>query len=373
MRIVLFCHSLLSDWNHGNAHFLRGIASELVARGHDVSAYEARDAWSVRNLVAEHGTAPLHRFRDVYPDLHVERHDPRTLDVDAALDGADVVLVHEWNEPALVQRIGQARAAGGSFSLFFHDTHHRAVTAPEEMAACDLTHYDGVLAFGDVIRDLYLARGWAQRAWTWHEAADTRVFRPLPESPDGPDGDVVWIGNWGDDERSRELLEFLIEPIHDLQLRGAVYGVRYPDHALALLREHGLEYRSWLANFDVPRVFSRFRATVHVPRRPYARSLPGIPTIRPFEAMACGIPLISAPWADTEGLFRAGEDYLLARDGGEMKRLLRDLLNDTEMAASLAVSGRRTVLDRHTCAHRVDELLHIVAGLRPVAPSVMST
>ena len=40
MRIVLFCHSLISDWNHGNAHFLRGIASELQACGHHVAAYE---------------------------------------------------------------------------------------------------------------------------------------------------------------------------------------------------------------------------------------------------------------------------------------------------------------------------------------------
>jgi spore maturation protein CgeB len=53
-----------------------------------------------------------------------------------------------------------------------------------------------VLAFGDVVRDLYLERGWAAARWTWHEAADTRVFRPL--EPDGQRRDLVWIGNWGD-------------------------------------------------------------------------------------------------------------------------------------------------------------------------------
>jgi spore maturation protein CgeB len=65
-------------------------------------------------------------------------------------------------------------------------------------------------------------------------------------------------------------------------------------------------------------VFSRYRVTVHVPRRPYAEALPGIPTIRPFEAMACGIPLISAPWQDTEKLFRGGTDFLFASSGAEM-------------------------------------------------------
>jgi spore maturation protein CgeB len=367
VRIGIFCHSLLSDWNHGNAHFLRGVATELVARGHDVTAWEPHDAWSVRNLVAEHGTAPLQRFHDAYPVVRSVRYDAATLDLDAALDGCDVVLVHEWNEPELVARIGAARAAGGGFRLFFHDTHHRAATAPDEMARYRLDDYDGVLAFGSVIRDIYLERGWARQAWTWHEAADVRVFQPLPEPPEGPDGDVVWIGNWGDDERSREIAAFLVEPVRTLGLRAAAYGVRYPDDAQALLRDSGIEYRGWLPNFDVPRVFSRFRATLHIPRGPYARALPGIPTIRPFEALACGIPLISAPWHDDEGLFRAGTDYLSAADGAAMQRHLRDVLHDTGLAAALAASGRRTILERHTCGHRVDELLHIVAGLHPDA------
>jgi spore maturation protein CgeB len=52
MQIVMFYHSLLSDWNHGNAHFLRGVVSELRSRGHDVRVYEPKDAWSLENLLA---------------------------------------------------------------------------------------------------------------------------------------------------------------------------------------------------------------------------------------------------------------------------------------------------------------------------------
>ncbi|HVL56385.1 MAG TPA: glycosyltransferase, partial [Burkholderiaceae bacterium] len=169
MRIVIFCHSLISDWNHGNAHFLRGVATELLARGHTVHVYEPRDAWSVRNLVAEHGRAPLQRFARRFPMLRSRRYDPRRLDLDAALRGADLVLVHEWNDPELVRRIGEHRRAGGSYRLLFHDTHHRSVTDRAAMAAFDLRHYDGVLAFGRIIRDLYLREGWTERAWTWHE------------------------------------------------------------------------------------------------------------------------------------------------------------------------------------------------------------
>lgn len=356
MHVVIFCHSLISDWNHGNAHFLRGVVWELLSRGHQVEIYEPRDGWSVQNLLADAGEEALERFQAAYPSLRSNRYELATLDLDQALEGADLVLVHEWNEPELVARLGEKRRGRG-FRLLFHDTHHRAVTDEAAMAAYDLRDYDGVLAFGAVIRDLYLSRGWARAAWTWHEAADTRVFRPL--TGEAREAELVWIGNWGDEERTEELHEFLLEPVRALGLSANVYGVRYPEHAKASLARAGIAYRGWLPNHEVPQVFARHRVTIHVPRRPYVRALPGIPTIRPFEALACGIPLITSPWDDAEGLFTPGRDFLVARDGAEMKKHLHDLLGDPEFARAVAEHGRDTVLARHTCAHRVDELLAI--------------
>ena len=358
MKFVLFYHSLVSDWNHGNAHFLRGIVSELLARDHDVEVYEPAGAWSVQNLVADHGTAPLEEFRHAYPGLRSTTYELDQLDLGKALDGADVVLVHEWNDHDLVRRIGAHRRAGGSYRLLFHDTHHRAATQPEQMTAYDLSCYDGVLAYGNVIRDIYLQRGWAARAWTWHEAADTRIFHPRPHGE--AEGDVVWIGNWGDDERTAELHEFLIDPIRDLRLRARVYGVRYPEEAKVSLRRANIEYAGWLPNYRAPEVFARYRFTVHVPRRPYATTLRGIPTIRPFEALACAIPLISAPWDDAEHLFTPGEDFLVARDGREMREQMRALLDDRNLARRLADHGLKTIQRRHTCEHRVTELMTIL-------------
>ncbi len=369
MKLVGFYHSLISDWNHGNAHFLRGVAGELLARGHEIRVFEAEEAWSVVNLVRDHGDGAIAAFHAAYPHLGdagqfgrpvSERYDAE-LDLDRALDGADAVLVHEWNAPELVARIGRHRARGGRYALLFHDTHHRSVTAPAELARYDLSHYDGVLAFGGVIRDLYRTRRWAARAWTWHEAADTRVFGPRPAI--ARNRDLVWIGNWGDGERTAELHAMVIEPALVLGLRTQFYGVRYPEAARRVLAEAGIHHVGWLANFNVPEVFARHRVTVHVPRRPYAASLPGIPTIRVFEALACGIPLISTPWCDDEALFTAGEDYLVARDPDQMRRLLRAVVHDRALAAELARHGRQTILARHTCAHRVDELFAILAEL----------
>ena len=368
MRVVLFTHSLASDWNHGNAHFLRGVARELGARGHQVQAWEPAGAWSAENLAAEAGPAALDGWLDAYPALAGVRHvyDPADLEgaLDRALDGADagtLVLVHEWNEHALVAAAGRRRAAGGRFRLVFHDTHHRSVTDPASMGAYDLSAYDGVLAFGEAVRQVYLREGWAARAWTWHEAADERVFRPLPNAE--REGDLVWVGNWGDEERTDELREFLLAPARDLGLRARVHGVRYPDYARAELADAGIEYAGWLPNYRAPETFARFGATVHVPRRPYVRALPGVPTIRVFEALACGIPLVSAPWDDAEGLFTPGEDFLFAGDGREMRRRLRDVLCDAALAASLRERGRRTILARHTCGHRADELVAVAREL----------
>ena len=300
-------------------------------------------------------------FRSAYPNIHTERYDPGTIDVAAAIGNADLVVVHEWNDPELIRAVGEHHAKHPGYRLFFHDSHHRSATAPAEMARFDLRNYDGVLAFGRVVRDLYLENGWAKRAWTWHEAADTRVFHPVAKR--ATVGDLVWIGNWGDDERTAELNEFLFEPVKVLGLKAKIYGVRYPADALRRLGDAGIEYGGYLPNYRAPEVYGQYRFTVHVPRGPYARALPGIPTIRVFEALACAIPLFSAPWDDSEKLFEQGEEFWMARDGVEMTGMLERAMVNPERAQGRARCGFEMVQRRHTCAHRVDELLEIFRTL----------
>jgi spore maturation protein CgeB len=338
------------------------MACELLARHHSLSVFEPEDSWSVRNLLDDHGTSAIGQFHSAYPELQSTRYRLEQLDLDRILDDADLVIVHEWNDPKLVRDIGVHHERSRNYVLFFHDTHHRSLTAPDEMAQYSLAKYDAVLAFGEVVSATYLERGWSERAFTLHEAADTRRFMPLEGTR--KTGDLVWIGNFGDDERTAELDEFLIDPVRRLGLRARVYGVRYTAQTLAKLDAAGIEYGGYLPNWEVPRVFAEHRLTVHVPRRPYAERLPGIPTIRPFEAMACGIPLISAPWSDTEGLFHGGSDYLSVREGREMEKTLRFLLEHQEYADGMSARARATITGRHTCSHRVDELMNHYRTIR---------
>jgi spore maturation protein CgeB len=357
VRIVYFTHSLASCWNHGNAHFLRGVLRELIALGHDVRVFEPENSWSLTNLLKDHGPEGLEPWRAAYPELSSERYG-RKPDLEAMTDGADLVIVHEWNDHKLVAALGRL---SGRFTLLFHDTHHRAVSEPKEMRAYDLSRYDGVLAFGEALAEVYRGWGWGDRVFVWHEAADVRHFRPPAQ--EGERRGLVWIGNWGEGERTRELREFLFRPARASGLGLDVYGVRYHETAKATVRRYGGRYHGWLANAEAPLVFAGHLATVHVPRRYYTRLLPGIPTIRVFEALACGIPLLCAPWDDCEGLFRPGTDYLVAADGEKMTRHLDRVKGDPELRRSLAASGLETIRARHTCAHRAGELMNIYASL----------
>jgi spore maturation protein CgeB len=363
VKIVYFAHSLVSCWNHGNAHFLRGLLRALITRGHTVQACEPADGWSRRHLAEEIGEDPARRFRSRFPDLDVVATHRTQRDVEALVHGADLVIVHEWNDPRLVAALGQMKARGSArFVLLFHDTHHRAVSNPDEIGALPLDGYDGILAFGRSLADIYRRAGWGTRAFVLHEAADTAHFFPLP-SPDRRG--AVWIGNWGDGERSEEIAEYLLKPAAAAGVPLDIYGVRYPDTVIQLLRARGASYRGWLPNDEAPRIFSRHLFTVHVPRRYYASLLPGIPTIRVFEALACGIPLLSAPWQDAEGLFRIGTDFLMARSEQEMTRGMRDLSADADLRRALAERGLATIRQRHTCLHRADQLMSIVKQVGP--------
>lgn len=369
MKITWFTHSLVSCWNHGNAHFTRGVVRELMARGHSVTVAEPEAGWSLTNLLQDHGPSALLDYRQAYPELHSRRYSGEE-EVEALVDGAEVVVVHEWSEPWLVAALGRMRRAGAPFTLLFHDTHHRAVSDPDAIRAFDLDGYDGVLAFGEALSAVYRRWGWGRRVFTWHEAADTRRF--CPPVREGMRDGLVWIGNWGDGERSEELEEFLLRPAREARLTLDIHGVRYPEAALAKLREHGARYRGWLSNAAAPEVFARHLATVHVPRRFYVQSLPGIPTIRVFEALACGIPLVCSPWDDAEGLFRPGHDYLVARDGAEMTRHLRAIASEPQLRAFLVANGLDNIRNRNSCAHRAEELMGILALLRGASTAEMA-
>jgi spore maturation protein CgeB len=367
LNIALFSHSLVSDWNHGNAHFLRGLVRELIRMGHGVRCYEELGCWSLANLMKQEGEVAIQaidRFRAAYPELDVRfyraSHAGLLHFLAQELRETHLVLLHEWNNPALVNSVLSLKRKY-NFIALLHDTHHRAYTRTGEILRFHLHLLDGVLAFGEAVRRIYADGFGLARSWTFHEAADVSCFGPLNRAKEI---DLIWIGNWGDEERTRELEEFLVGPATAPPRRRVVaHGIRYPEYALRELVRAGIQYRGYLPNLAAPEAYAESVVALHVPRRPYADGLGGIPTIRVFEALACGIPLLCSPWEDSEGLFSPGADYLVVHDASEMKAELENLLRDATARRQMAEHGMKTIHQRHTCEHRARQLISICEEL----------
>ena len=200
LKLRLFAHSWTSDWNHGNAHFLRGLAYELLKLGHDVRCYEEINSWSMCNLLREDAATArkaIDHFWSNFPGLDVRFFESRLNFRQFAseeLSEADVVLLHEWTAPEVVNTILSLKWKLG-FRALFHDTHHRAYTNPQEIFNLNVQRFDGVLAFGEALCRIYEQAFGVERVWTFHEAADTAHFVPIQRTRST---DVVWIGNWCD-------------------------------------------------------------------------------------------------------------------------------------------------------------------------------
>src|SRR3954452_9787074 len=153
LHLRFFAHSWRSDWNHGNAHFLRGLVDELRKSGREVRCYEPEYAWSFVNLLEEEVAArSLEEFRAKFPELDVRITPSDSASfLESELKDADVVVLHEWNPPELSENILRLRKRFG-FKVLFHDTHHRAYSQPEQIARFRIPEFDGVLAFGEAIR-----------------------------------------------------------------------------------------------------------------------------------------------------------------------------------------------------------------------------
>ena len=282
-------------------------------------------------------------------------------------------IVHEWNDPALVaahrRRTAARRAVHAAVPRHPSPRRqrargHRVTSTSMTTTAC----WPSARRCAQVYRALGLGRP------RLHLARGGGLTAVPPaccrRSRDG----LVWIGNWGDDERSAGAgANSCCEPAE-----AAGLAARRPWRALPRCgpahagRATARIIGGWLPNTEVPRGLRRHLATVHVPRRFYVDALPGIPTIRVFEALACGIPLVCAPWERRGGPVPPGEDFLVARDGAEMTRHLQALCR----RSGTACRPRRRTASRPSspaipARTACDELLDIAGclGVQPRTPS----
>ena len=341
MKFVFFIHSAVSDWNHGNAHFLRGLMSALTRMGHGVVSYEPRGAWSVENLLRDHGVGPIVDFARAYPEIDVRSYDPQSPslsdDLAEAVAGADLVLVHEWNDPHVVNALPALVRAAGGIPLF-HDTHHRPAASPSPSPASTCRRTTACWRSATCCATCTAsASAWSARGPFTRPRTSCASSRWTCRSPRTSSGSAT--GATRSARRSCATTGWAP--------RGAFPSCRSRRTASAIpsTRWRSWRRRAWSSAAGrrpctVPEAFARSRVTLHVPRRAYVQALRGIPTIRVFEALACGIPLVSAPWLDSESLFAPG-DYVSVDSPEAMWEALHRFATDDDARAEQAERGLR--------------------------------
>ena len=179
MKIVYFTHSLASCWNHGNAHFLRGVLRELIARGHDVRALRAGGRLEPRQPARRHGEAGLDAFAPPIPSSPPTRFARRRRSRPRWSTAPTSSSSTSGTTPRWSPRSAALRARGGA--LHAAVPRHPPPRRQRPGRDARLRPRPATTACSPSARrcrEVYRGWGWGGRVWTWHEAADTRLFHP---------------------------------------------------------------------------------------------------------------------------------------------------------------------------------------------------
>lgn len=351
MRIVIAGLSITSSWGNGHATTYRGLVRELAARGHEVLFLE-------RDLPgdARHRDAPapegctVARYRAL-GDLEAHRD---------AVRGADAVILGSLvPEGARVGEwlLDRARGATAFYDLDTPVTLARLTSGDADDLSVELVpRFDLYLSFtgGRTLRRLESAFG-ARRAEALYCSADPRRYRPVPVPERWALG---FLGTYGQD-RQPTLERLLLEPAWR-RARDAfvVAGPRYPE---GIGWPPNVDRVEHVAPADHPAFYSAQRLTLNVTRAEmivagYA------PSVRLFEAAACGVPVVSDAWEGLETFFEPGREILVARTSEDVEAHLDGV--DPGRRAALGEGARRRVLAAHTAAHRARQLEGYLESVR---------
>jgi spore maturation protein CgeB len=348
MRIVILGLSLSSSWGNGHATTFRALIRGLAARGHDVTFLERERPWYAANRdLADPWFCRLRLYDDV-AELRV-RHAQ-------LIEAADAVILGSYVPDGV--EIGHWLCSSAPGLVAFYDidtpvTLARLEAGDEEYLAAELVpRFDLYLSFtgGPILRRLREDFG-ARLARPLFCAVDETRYRPLDLPKRWTLG---YLGTYSAD-RQPKVEALLLEPARALPAEPFVIGgPQYPDPAAW---PANVEWLQHVAPDDHPAFYGAQRLTLNVTREAMARS-GHAPSVRLFEAAACGVPVASDPWPGLESLFRPDREIFIVRSTEDVVRLLRD--TGPERLGQVGAAARERVLREHTALVRARELeLHL--------------
>jgi spore maturation protein CgeB len=355
LDIVILGLSITSSWGNGHATTFRALVRALSARGHNVCFLERDVPW-----YAEHRDMPNppYGLTQLYKSVAElkRRFTQKVMNADLCIVGSyvpDGVTIGDW-----VLRTGRGVKA-------FYDIDTPVTLAKlaagdtEYVTARQIRHYDLYLSFagGPVLRTIEKEFG-SPLARALYCSVDPKLYFPEERTAKW---DLGYMGTYSED-RQPSLDRLLVEPARSSpKVKAVVAGPMYPKEL------------SWPANVEriehLPpashrRFYNSQRFTLNLTRADM-RNAGYSPSVRIFEAAACGTPIISDYWQGLETFFELDTEILTATSTQDVLTYLNNISPEDRRA--LGERARRRVLASHTSEHRALELESYVAEVTQTA------
>lgn len=348
MKLVVLGLSLSSSWGNGHATTYRALLKTFAARGHEILFLERDVPW-----YAAHRDHP----RPDYCQLALYEGLDGLAPWHGAIAAADAVIIGSYvPDGTAVGRLVQARARGVTA---FYDIDTPVTLAMlargehEYLSPALIPGYDVYLSFtgGPTLGRIERDYG-SPAARPLYCSVDPDVYRPL-EIPKS--WDLSYLGTYSPD-RQPTLERLLIEPARRRpELRFVVAGPQYPADIAWPANVARIDH---VAPADHPAFYAASRFTLNVTRADMIAA-GWAPSVRLFEAGACGTPIISDRWEGIDRLFAPGREILLADGPDAVVAAL-----DGGDARAIGAAARAKTLAAHTAAHRAAELEAALAEAR---------
>jgi spore maturation protein CgeB len=344
VKVVVLGLSITSSWGNGHATNYRALLAALEARGHEVLFLERDVPWYADNRDFD---APYIRLYESFEELR-DRHEDDLGAADLVVVGSfvpDGVRVGEW-------ALDTAKGVVGFWDIDTPVTAAKLAAADHEYLTPELlARYDLYLSFtGGPLLDRIDTR----RPRAFFCMVDARRYCPV-------DGErrfaLGYLGTYSAD-RQPAVERLLLEPARRLpERRFVVAGAQYPPEIDWPTNVKRVEH---VTPLEHPRFYASQRLTLNVTRDAMIEA-GWSPSVRLFEAAACGVPIMSDWWAGLDAFFVPGEEILVARTADDAVRIVATTTDD-ELAA-IARRARSRVLAEHTAERRAEQLEAEVAEL----------
>jgi spore maturation protein CgeB len=344
MRISILGLSITSSWGNGHATTFRGLVRELVRRGHEVVFLERDKSWYAENRDLPNPPYGRTILYDSLAELESE-YESLLVESEATIVGSyvpDGVAVGEW----------AIHAAGGVCCFYDIDT---PVTLAklrrgdhEYVSPSLIPKYAAYLSFtgGPTLQMLEKDLG-SPKALPLYCSVDRELYYPEPGETKY---DLSYLGTYSED-RQPTVDRLLTHSAREWNKgRFCVAGPLYP---ATIDWPTNVERVEHLPPAEHCEFYNASRWTLNVTRQDM-RSAGWSPSVRLFEAAACGTPVVGDNWPGLDDFFDIGRELVVAETTEDALRTVRDWPADE--AAAVGRAAREKVLTKHTAARRAEEL-----------------